>query len=178
MTCAAMTLDWPATRSRIVSLARASGAPAAIVDDVAQEVSIKVWSRLATFDPQRGAFDAWLRGITLNEVRNQLRHLRAVRRVEAASEGRVAADPRAALDAGLTLESLTSRLTSREGAALHATEILGLGSSEAAPRLGVRPATVRALKRNALARLYDLASEPRPRAPGLNALRTCSRLVR
>jgi DNA-directed RNA polymerase specialized sigma24 family protein len=141
-------------------------------------VSIKVWSRLSTFDPRRGPFDAWLRGVTTNEVRNQLRHLRAVRRVAAESTPRVAVDPRAGLDAALTLESLTARLTAREGAALHATEILGCGSAEAAPRLGVRPATVRSLKRNALVRLYDLATEPAPRVAGLHTLRACSRLVR
>jgi len=178
MACAEAALDWPATRRRIAGLARACGAPAAIVDDVAQEVSIKVWSRLSTFDPRKGPFDAWLRGITHNEVRNQLRHLRAVHRVAVGSPRRVAVDPRAALDAALTVASLTARLTARESAALRVTELLGCGSTEAAPRLGVAPATVRSLKRNALARLYDLASETRPAAPGVYALRVYSRLVR
>ena len=179
MSCAAASaVDWPATRRRIVRLARSCGAPPAIVDDVAQEVSIKVWSRLASFDARRGPFDAWLRGITLNEVRNQLRHLRVVRRAAALAPTSTVVDPRGAVEAALTVASLTARLTAREYAALRGTELLGCGSDEAATRLGVRPATVRSLKRNALTRLYDLASDARPAPAGLHALRAYSRLVR
>lgn len=171
-------LDWPATRRRIVVLARSCGAPEAIVDDVAQEVSLKVWTRLHTFVPRKGPFDAWLRRITHNEVCNQLRHLRAVRRVAAGARLDVASDPRAALEAALTVAALTARLTVRERAALRLTELAGCRSEEAAPRLGVAPATVRSLKRNALSRLYDLASDAPTLAPGLLGIRACSRLVR
>lgn len=47
------------------------GSPAD-VDDLAQEVFITSWRRLADIDPQR-PFGAWLRGITLNLVRNHRR---------------------------------------------------------------------------------------------------------
>jgi RNA polymerase sigma-70 factor (ECF subfamily) len=170
-------LDWRKTRQRILVLARACGAPAAIADDVAQEVALKAWARLDTFEPRRGSFDAWLRSITHSEVCNQLRHERAVRRAAAGARPRDATDPRPALDAALTVEALATRLTAREREALRLTVLVGCGSEEAAPRLGVTPATVRSLKRNALIRLYDLASDA-PTAPGLSALRSCSRWVK
>ena len=47
------------------------GSPAD-VDDLAQEVFITTWRRLADIDPQR-PFGAWLRGIALNLVRNHRR---------------------------------------------------------------------------------------------------------
>src|SRR5437773_1906091 len=43
-------------------------------DDVVQETWLTAVRRIADFDPERGRFLAWLRGIAANVVRGQFRH--------------------------------------------------------------------------------------------------------
>jgi len=55
-------------QGQIVNLARAMSASDADVDDMAQEVFVRVWRSLATFRGE-SAFRTWLYGIALNVIR-------------------------------------------------------------------------------------------------------------
>src|SRR5205807_9989789 len=50
-----------------------------LADELVQETWLTAVRRLRRFDPERGSFAAWLRGIAANVLRN---HLRARRRVK------------------------------------------------------------------------------------------------
>jgi len=70
-----------------------------LADDAIQDTWLTAVRRLRAFDPARGSFAAWLRGIAANAVRNALRSrrrfLRRTRPLEATSEPIAPADPAA-----------------------------------------------------------------------------------
>jgi RNA polymerase sigma-70 factor, ECF subfamily len=63
-----------------------------LADDVVQETWLTAVRRIRGFDPERGSFAAWLRGIAANVVRNQLRR-HARRNGEAREQLRVGNPP-------------------------------------------------------------------------------------
>lgn len=76
-----------------------------LADEVVQETWLTAVRRIRTFDPERGSFAGWLRGIAANVLRNQLRsHLRR--------NGRTAAP----LDAYPTVAPAETALEQREQA--------------------------------------------------------------
>jgi RNA polymerase sigma-70 factor (ECF subfamily) len=69
-----------------------------LADEVVQETWLTAVRRIRTFDPGRGRFAGWLRGIAANTLRN---HLRRLRPPAPAVSLREAADSTPAADAGL-----------------------------------------------------------------------------
>jgi RNA polymerase sigma-70 factor (ECF subfamily) len=53
-----------------------------LADETVQETWLTAVRRIGDFEPQRGSFAGWLRGIAGNVVRNQLRQRRLRRRVQ------------------------------------------------------------------------------------------------
>jgi RNA polymerase sigma-70 factor (ECF subfamily) len=73
-----------------------------LADEVVQETWLTALRRIRTFDPGRGPFAGWLRGIAANVLRNQLRqHARRARQVQPLNgevAGHCTADAREARD--------------------------------------------------------------------------------
>lgn len=61
-------------------------------EECLSEVSMRVWSRVAQFDPARGSWTAWLTAITRNTVRNYHRSAQNRRDTQAIPEGTPAPD--------------------------------------------------------------------------------------
>ena len=45
-----------------------------IADEIVQETWLTAVRRIRSFDPERGSFSSWLRGIAANILRNHFRH--------------------------------------------------------------------------------------------------------
>ncbi len=60
-----------------------SGRRADRAEEVVQETWLTAVRRIKTFDPARGAFDAWLKGIAANVLKNQRRRWRRDEQAEA-----------------------------------------------------------------------------------------------
>lgn len=58
------------------------------IDEVVQETWLTAVRRIRTFDPERGSFAAWLRGIATNILRNHFREQRRRRRQVESLNGR------------------------------------------------------------------------------------------
>jgi RNA polymerase sigma-70 factor (ECF subfamily) len=69
-----------------------SGGLRELADEIVQETWLTAVRRIRQFDPARGSFEGWLRGIAANVFRNQLRRKRRDDRV---SEAAVAPDRKA-----------------------------------------------------------------------------------
>lgn len=61
-------------------------------EECLSEVSMRVWSRIAQFDPARGSWTAWLTAITRNTARNYHRSAQNRRDTQAIPEGTPAPD--------------------------------------------------------------------------------------
>jgi RNA polymerase sigma-70 factor (ECF subfamily) len=61
-----------------------------LTEDVVQETWLTAVRRIRTFDPERASFVAWLQGIAVNVLRNQLRREACRRRYQPSANGRVA----------------------------------------------------------------------------------------
>jgi RNA polymerase sigma-70 factor (ECF subfamily) len=61
-------------------------------EDVVQEIWLTAVRRVRKFDPRRGSFLAWLRGIAANVLRNHFRRLRPARRLQSLDEEPSATD--------------------------------------------------------------------------------------
>jgi RNA polymerase sigma-70 factor (ECF subfamily) len=48
-----------------------------LADDIVQETWLTAVRRVRTFDPERGSFAGWLRGIAVNVIRHHLRRVRS-----------------------------------------------------------------------------------------------------
>jgi RNA polymerase sigma-70 factor (ECF subfamily) len=62
-------------------------------DDIVQETWLTAVRRIRTFDPERGSFAGWLRGIAAHTLRNHFRLRGRRRRPEQALNGQVVARP-------------------------------------------------------------------------------------
>ena len=61
-------------------------------EECLSEVSMRVWSRIAQFDPARGSWNAWLTAITRNTARNYQRSAQHHSSVQSIPEGTPAPD--------------------------------------------------------------------------------------
>lgn len=61
-------------------------------EECLSEVSMRIWSRIAQFDPARGSWNAWLTAITRNTARNYHRSAQNRRDTQAIPEGTPAPD--------------------------------------------------------------------------------------
>jgi RNA polymerase sigma-70 factor (ECF subfamily) len=125
-------------------------------DDLFQETMLKAVAHLDRFDPTRGAFCAWLRGIATHEIRNagrkRFRESRSVSGLAATSSAESTETP---VDAALTRDTANERrrlvdlafseLTPRHQLVLQWKYWQGRAPGEMAAQLGLDLAAVAAL---------------------------------
>jgi RNA polymerase sigma-70 factor (ECF subfamily) len=119
-------------------------------DDIAQEALVEAFRSGRNFDPARGDFKAWLRGVARNGIRRAWQEAaRNRRRAEQAAfaAARAAAERDLArdLDADPVLEALDrclAGLPERGAAIVRAHYGEGLGAAEIARRFGLTPNAV------------------------------------
>lgn len=145
-------------------------------EDVAQEVLIRVALRLDRY-AGRSRFTTWLYQVTRNTAlslrRRVMRRLRLVGEMTAGAERREADDPQAQAEAShvrRVVTELFQELPLRQREVFYLVDIEGHDAVEIAPRLGLRPVTVRAhlfrarrnLRGKILARHPEIAEEYEP----------------
>jgi len=115
-------------------------------EEAAEECWLVAVRRIRTFDPDRGSFEGWLRGIAENVLRNLRRRWAkdralTVDAVAAAATARTAADAELAEEVALALTEIPARY----GAVLRAKYQDGLSTAEIAERGGETPKAVESL---------------------------------
>lgn len=124
--------------------------------DLVQETLWSAHRNLHRFDPAKASFPGWLGMILVRRVRNRWRGLaRRKRLLDALRWVRPTVSPAGpeAVEARLTLRRLLEGLTPRQREVVALYEIAGLGADEVARLMGISPAGVRSLARDARLRL-------------------------
>jgi RNA polymerase sigma-70 factor, ECF subfamily len=137
--------------ARVVRVLRYLRVPARDIEDVAQEVFIRVFRHLSGYRPG-GSFEGWIYRMTVNAAHDQRRRAGRVAAEEApwSESAASAADPRPDPGESAGQEELKSRLesaleglTERERAIFVLREIEGLETADVARALGITSITVR-----------------------------------
>jgi RNA polymerase sigma-70 factor, ECF subfamily len=126
-------------------------------EDCEQEVFVRVWSKAALFDPERGSAAAWL----LTLARRTALNVRAARvptpivdQPESATESQDAE--------AFWLDAALERLSERERTVIELAYFADLSESAIARRLRVPLGSVKSWKRRGLNRLASLLGEESP----------------
>jgi len=145
-------------------------------EDVAQEVLIRIALRLDRY-AGRSRFTTWLYQVTRNTAlslrRRVTRRLRLIGALSTGAEHREADDPQAQAEAShvrSVVTELFQELPLRQREVFYLVDIEGHDAVDIAPRLGLRPVTVRAhlfrarrtLRGKILARHPEIAEEYEP----------------
>lgn len=128
-------------------------------EECLSEVSMRVWSRIAQFDPARGSWTAWLTAITRNTARNYHRSAQNRRDTQAIPEGTPAPDasPEEAIlqaERSAALHDALARLGQNDRALFYRKYYYLQSTAQIAAELGM---TVRAVE----GRLYRLKKQLR-----------------
>jgi RNA polymerase sigma-70 factor (ECF subfamily) len=119
-----------------------------LTEDVVQDTWLTAVRRIRTFDPERGSFAAWLQGIAVNVLRNQLRREACRRRLTPSANGQVAAPADAALEQRERAEQIfraLAELPERYEAVLRAKYLEQQGVQAIAAAWGETPKAVESL---------------------------------
>jgi RNA polymerase sigma factor (sigma-70 family) len=138
---------WPV----VLAFAQSAGGPGVEPDDIAQEVFLRLCTRMAEFDPRRDAV-SWIYGIARYEVMTHRKRRQRRREVDEPALAFVA-DPAGSAEDRLVHQDLVVRLTGLVGQLTEADK-LALGLDEAGGTAG--GATARKRKQRALDRLREL----------------------
>lgn len=128
-------------------------------EECLSEVSMRVWSRVAQFDPARGSWTAWLTAITRNTARNYRRSAQNRRDTQAIPEGTPAPDasPEEAIlqaERSAAVHNALGRLSPGDRALFYRKYYYLQSTAQIAAELGM---TVRAVE----GRLYRLKKQLR-----------------
>jgi RNA polymerase sigma-70 factor (ECF subfamily) len=126
--------------------------------DLVQETLWSAHKNLDRFDAARASFEGWLGTILVRRTRNRWRSVARGRRLRKAfaASARTSTDPGSgAVEARLTLRRLLEPLTRRQREVVALYEIDGLSADEVAGILGISPAGVRSIARDARRRLAE-----------------------
>lgn len=149
---------WLTVRPRLVRIARGAGVFPTDVPDLVQDAVVAADQSLEGFHPEKGPFRSWMIAI-LRNLRSNLRRSRARRTVALAGLRR---QPRSngngkgrlgPIEARLQLDRLLPVLSRRQRTVLILYEIGGLSAYETALILGITPAGVRSIAREARQKL-------------------------
>ena len=157
---------WQVVRPRLVRIALALGVPAAEVPDLVQDVLFAAHRALSRFDPGAGSFEGWMGAILVRRARNLARSSRRKRLfLEALRAFGVRVVPPSPggldhLEARLTIERLLGLLSASQRDVIALYEIGEMGADETARILGLTPAGVRSIARDARLRLAEVVGRP------------------
>lgn len=149
-----------ALRPSLLRWALALGADPDTAEDLVQETLMAAHRSLARFDPARGGIETWTAEILVRRFRNRRRAWwRRFRLSEAlrVSSKRIEPATAAAVEARITLRRLLDALTPRQREVVALYELADLSAEETARALGLTPAGVRSVARDARARLSEAA---------------------
>lgn len=124
-------------------------------EDAVQESLLAAWQKLGSLD-DAARFHQWMTSIVFRRCLRRRRFWRVQVALEGIRERGVSADPAAGLD----VEALLARLAPRQRAVLHLTIVEGMTDAEIGQILHVAPASVRAHRRRARARLARIVERP------------------
>ena len=150
---------WQAARPRLIRIALALGVPAADVPDLVQEALFAAHRALGSFDPGAGSFEAWIGTILVRRAKNLARARRRRRLfLEALRAVGLRVTPRREpgvdrVEARLVVERLLGCLTDTQREVVALYEIGELDAAGTARVLGITPAGVRSIARDARRRL-------------------------
>ena len=154
---------WQVARPRLVRMALALGVPASDVPDIVQDALFAAHRALGRFDPGAGSFEAWIGTILVRRARN-LARARRRRRIflDALRAVGLPARPRsphgiAGVEARLVVERLLGCLTDSQREVVALYEIGEMDAAGTAQALGITPAGVRSIARDARRRLAEEA---------------------
>jgi len=157
---------WEVVRPRLVRIALSLGVPAADVPDVVQETLFAAHRALGRFDPGAGSFEGWLGTILVRRARNlarsRCRRWRILELFRTIGLPVAARSPQALdrLEARLVVERLLGCLSVSQREVVALNEIGELDAAETAQVLGLTPAGVRSIARDARRRLAEEARRP------------------
>ena len=129
--------------------------PAAMVDDLAQEVLLTIHAKRHTYDPSK-PFGPWLGVIARYKWIDRLRAMKDGITDEL-EEGLAAPDTGEAAHSAYTLDALMSRLKPAQANAIRLVKIEGLSVKEASERLGQTIALVKVNIHRGLRQLSEMA---------------------
>jgi RNA polymerase sigma-70 factor (ECF subfamily) len=147
-------------------------------EDVTQNVFMKLFGCLESYDESRAPFSAWLLRIARNAALDHLRQRRAVPCDELAA--RRSAVTKQDPDASATLRDAFETLPDQQRLVLFLRHVLGLSPDEIAHELGRTPASVNGLQhrgRSALKAALRRAEMTPATSPGVHRSRSSSLIV-
>lgn len=112
-----------------------------LADDVVQDTWLTAVRRVRDFDPERGAFAGWLRGIAARVVNNQLRR-RTRRRTQPLTDQHAAGDPAPRREQAEQIARALAALPERYEAALRAKYVDRHSVAEIATAWGETPKAI------------------------------------
>ncbi|HVX12958.1 MAG TPA: sigma-70 family RNA polymerase sigma factor [Pirellulales bacterium] len=127
-------------------------------DEVVQEMWLVAVRRIADFDPARGPFESWLKGIAANVLKNQRRRWQRDRRTQSLDGEPPPSAPGGQTDTGELLALALTALPQHYQAVLRAKYEERLSVNEIGRRLGNTAKAIESLlsrARAALRRAYD-----------------------
>ncbi|MGZ3273823.1 MAG: sigma-70 family RNA polymerase sigma factor [Caulobacteraceae bacterium] len=134
-------------------------------DEVTQEVMLSVWRRAGTFDPSRGAGEAWIFGIARNACIDAARRRRRAPLVDLDPLADRAEPPRGdhelqAAEDSRRVRAAMAALSPEQVQVVRLSFFEDEPHSEIAARLGLPLGTVKSRLRLAMKRLRDLMGDP------------------
>jgi RNA polymerase sigma-70 factor, ECF subfamily len=122
------------------------GGRRALADEAAQETWLAAVRSVRRFDPGKGSFLDWLRGLAANVVRHQLRHQhRRCRRELAAGESHAAQSRHLVAEQDGRIAATLDALPDRQEAVLRAKYLDGLTVAEIAAQWNETPKAIESL---------------------------------
>lgn len=153
---------WTLVRPRLTRVALALGVATQDVPDLVQDTLLAAHRALFSFDSQRGSFEGWVMTILTRRARNffrgrsrRVRFLGVLRRLHTGRSEESRATEVA--EARLTIARLLTCLTETQRQVVALYEIGELSSDEAGAVLGMTPAGIRSIARDARQRLSEAA---------------------
>ena len=128
---------------RVLAYARRVGRDAALAEDITQEVFTAVWTRAATFRPDRGGAPAWLYTLTRNKLVDHWRRSGGAAELEPLDGLHLAASGGEAGDLRLTVQQALAQVPPEQREAIETAFFGGLTYEETASRLSLPVGTLK-----------------------------------
>ncbi|HWM92513.1 MAG TPA: sigma-70 family RNA polymerase sigma factor [Thermoanaerobaculia bacterium] len=147
--------------SRVVAYAAKLARDRHLAEDIAQEVFTSVWTKAASFRPERGDAAGWLYTLTRNKFIDHWRRAPKAGTTEEIDDRRLAATQGEENDLQLTMRQVLARVHPDQRKAIEMAYFGGLTYQETAGELELPVGTLKSRIRIGLRNMRTLLSEPR-----------------